>query len=198
MDSPLLLANAADSGKWKCEEWFEWKKQRTKKPPPVGTEWISDFAVRDCQAYLEEEEGEPTILWYEQQSFGKALAQLPGVRHFPPGDEALVRYADACLSGAEKPVHMALSLKSHGTGKNLPAWSRQLFTCPPANGTDWEQGLGREHRPGQLADVVRTQVLHHTASFREAFQQALRDADYQERTTGQRQRLLFATRLGFE
>ena len=64
------------------------------------------------------------------------------------------------------------------------------------SGTAWEQLMGRKHRHGQLADEVRFQVYQHTDEFEGAFAQALQDAAYQQQTTGSRQKLLYATRVG--
>jgi len=53
--------------------------------------------------------------------------------------------------------------------------------------------LGRTHRPGQQADEVTIDVYRHTIEMRAAMTKALRDANYQESTTGNRQKLLAAT-----
>jgi len=66
-------------------------------------------------------------------------------------------------------------------------------TTSPTSGTVWEQLLGRTHRPGQEADEVTVDVYRHTLEMRSAVNKALRDADYQQTTTGNQQKLLSAT-----
>jgi hypothetical protein len=66
-------------------------------------------------------------------------------------------------------------------------------TTAPTSGTVWEQLLGRTHRPGQEADEVTFDVYRHTIELRAAMTKAVRDAHYQQDTTGNRQKLLAAT-----
>ena len=72
-------------------------------------------------------------MWYEHAAFGKRLAELSGWPMFGPdsGSEILQ---------ASDPVIIA-SIKAHGDGKNLQAYSQNLISSPPANGTTWEQCL---------------------------------------------------------
>jgi len=90
------------------------------------------------------------------------------------------------------------SIDAHGTGKDLQGYANHLVTTPPASGVKWEQLLGRSHRPGQLADEVAFQVYAHTRETEGSFRNAVRDALYIEQTTGQKQKLNYADRLGFD
>jgi hypothetical protein len=154
--------------------------------------------VRDVQAFLDEDEGEPAIVWYEQQAVGEALSRLPGVTYFPPGDNRLVQLADR-LGPEDRAPHILISAQAHGTGKNLQTgWARNLVTCPHPSGTTWEQAyLGRTHRQGQWRDEVTAEVNVHTTELLRDFDQARRDAAYQEQTTS-RQKLRYATLVGFD
>ena len=88
----------------------------------------------------------------------------------------------------------AYSVKVHGTGHNLQHLASALVVEPPSNGAAWEQLLGRLHRSGQQADVVRFAVPA-TDVCTERLSKAAADAKYIEETTGSRQRLNFATRV---
>ena len=63
---------------------------------------------------------------------------------------------------------------------------------PPANGSSWEQLLGRLHRQGNLADEIEFYVYLHSREFINAFEQAKNDAEFIEETSGQKQKLNFA------
>jgi len=90
---------------------------------------------------------------------------------------------------------IACSRTAHGAGKNLQDWCRFYVLSPMANGIQWEQTIGREHRDGQKADLVTGDVNLHTTENRKAWDQAIRDAEYILATTGAPQKLLLATRM---
>jgi lipopolysaccharide biosynthesis regulator YciM len=70
-----------------------------------------------------------------------------------------------------------------------------LFCSVPGNKL-LEQAIARCHRPGQEADEVEAEVYQHTEELVRAWHKALEDAEYVEKTTGQRQKILLATRVG--
>lgn len=187
-DSPLLLAQAAAAGRWKSQAWPAWLLVRHRATPPVETVWIDDFLVQDAVRWGREQTG---IIWYEHDAIGQKIAEVGRLPFFGPGPEASARL----LVEAEKPHAQTIvaSIKAHGTGKNLQAWSSQLITTPPSNGAIWEQMLARTHRPGQQADEVEVYVYRHTVELREALEKAKKDAQYIEETTGQVQKLCYAS-----
>lgn len=87
----------------------------------------------------------------------------------------------------------ALSIWSHGTGKNLQAYHENLVLNPPSSGQRWEQLIGRTHRPGQTEDTVRFILLTWHGVQQRSIVAAKRAATYLQKTTGQRQKLLSAT-----
>jgi hypothetical protein len=87
-----------------------------------------------------------------------------------------------------------MSLSAHGTGKNLQAWSNQVLIHPLAHPSTWEQLLARTHRPGQQEDEVKFHVIS-GGLFGKAFYNAIKDAQYIQDTTGQNQRLIYATKI---
>jgi len=163
--------------------WIRWDKQRHKKPPPTVPVWISDFFVRWAKRWSESQ-GEPVILWYDTKAVEAALVEA-GLPVYGAGTEVPME-AKTC----------GMSIHAHGTGKNLQAWRKQIVLAPPTSGEAWEQLLGRTHRFGQDADEVEVHVCTHTKQFEDAFEGALKNARYIEHTSGNKQKLLFATVVG--
>lgn len=202
LDSPLFVSNALRRREHighpeLYQAWEAWCLVKERPTPPTVVRWVDDFIVRDVAQYLQEQD-QPTIVWYEHSAIGEALGKLPNLTHFPAGDVRLVQLADR-LTREDRAPHILISAAAHGTGKNLQTgWANNLVVCPHPSGTVWEQAfLGRTHRQGQWADEVKVDVNIHTEELVRDFQQALRDAAYQEQTTS-RHKLLYATKIGFE
>lgn len=185
MDSPGLLALAASSGRWASQHWAGWAAVKDRPEPPVRTDWIDRaFAVDLVRKWMSEG---PGIVWYEHKAIGLEVSRALRLAQFEGGSDAALLAATP-----ENTPHPVCSIRAHGTGKNLQAWSRGLILGAPANGTTYEQLLGRMHRDGQLADeVVFTLPLHH-ASIEAALDTALTHAQYKEDTLEGRQKLLYA------
>jgi hypothetical protein len=182
IDSPLLLAKACADGRVASMNYERWAALRDTAKPEVEAVWLSDYLVQDAVAWGKES---PGIVWYEHASLGAAIAKAGGFPLFGPGADGILKERGTRT--------IVASIKAHGTGKNLQCYSRNLVTTAPTSGTVWEQLLGRTHRPGQQADEVTIDVYRHTLEMRAAMTKALRDAQYQESTTGNRQKLLAAT-----
>jgi hypothetical protein len=191
MDSPFLLAQAAEryfQGKregnvWASEYWTAWRELKDRKPPPTVAEWQSDFLVDAAISWARKQKS-PAIIWYEWQTVGERIAAKGRFPHYGAGEDA----------SAEKHDVIVASIRAQGTGKNLQHYSRNLLTSVPPNGTTFEQLSGRTHRPGQEADeVVIDWFGNHVTE--DSFAQVIQDAEYMEETTGQRQKVLYATRI---
>lgn len=189
LDSPLLLARAVQNGTVVLPAWEEWALVKHRLEPPVEAVWVDDYLCHNTRE-LASGEG-PAIIWYEHDAVGERLAQLSGFPLLEGGDKASVDI----LRYAQNPQNVIMSLKAHGHGKNLQAWNKMIFTSCPSNGTVFEQALGRCHRPGQETDEVNAFIFLQTEEVEEAFKSALRDAEYVEQTTGQKQKLNYATKL---
>lgn len=222
MDSPLLLWNAAErwfdgyvvierdsegreksrkeiapktkSGPkpvWESEWFLEWRKVKDTAQPETEAVWIDDFMLKDAQAWLEAHAG---LCWYEFSAFGDELVRRNrgAFVHAGPGEEGNQKVLK--LGGKERCV---ISIRAHGTGKNLQMFSRNLVAQPPGSGDAWEQMLGRTHRSGQEADEVTVEVYRHTTEFKEAVESARRLAEYIQGTFGGTQKLCSKARWGF-
>lgn len=185
MDSPSLLAAAAATGRWPAQHWAAWARVKDRPEPPVRTDWIDrTFAVDLVRKWMSEG---PGIVWYEHAAIGLEVSRALRLAQFEGGSDAALLAATP-----ENTPHPVCSIRAHGTGKNLQAWSRGIILGAPANGTTYEQLLGRMHRDGQQADeVVFTLPLHH-ASIEAALDTALTHARYKEDTLEGRQKLLYA------
>jgi hypothetical protein len=193
LDSPLLIANACERGDFDSANFEAWRKVKDRKPPPVEAIWIDDFLVKAALAWAHDKNSKPGILWYSWRAVGEKLAQS-GLPFFGPGEKAS---AELIKIDAKKHPIIIASIKAHGTGKDLQGYANHLVTTPPSGGVEWEQLLGRSHRPGQLADEVDFKVYVHTLETEGAFRNAVRDAGYIESTTGQKQKLNYSDRLNF-
>jgi hypothetical protein len=189
MDSPFLVGAAIARGDLESEFYAPWcaVRDRYRPHPPVEAVWISDFLIADILRWLSEGEG---IAWIEHTAVATRLAQL-GARVYGSGPQD----ARAILE-ARGPI--VASIAAHGTGKNLQRFSRNLVVSCPSSGATWQQLLGRTHRLGQEADEITADVYQHTDELTAAWGKALETAIYLEHTTGDKQKLLFASRVGFD
>ncbi len=184
MDSPLLCAQAAESGRWASETWAAWCAVKDRPAPPTEAVWRSDYAVRAACVWGREQDV-PSIIWADNVCFGEAIASMLGLSYYGAGTD---------LTKVEEPL-IVCSMRVHGTGCNLQHYSRNLLTSMPPNGKAVEQIIGRTHRPGQEADEVVVDWWGMTDETRDALAAVLEDAAYIEETTSQRQRVSYATKL---
>ena len=188
-DSPLLVggvlsrkdAEGARTGELGAARraWLREQERRPDLPPPTRAVWVSDYLMQDAAEWLRDRPG--ALLWYESRAVADRLEEL-GVKVVRAGE-------DPPLDGNEP---LALSVRSHGTGLDLQRWSSSRILECPSSGMAWEQMLGRTHRPGQQAEEVEAEVYIHTASMRDAWVNANRNAQMIEQATGNRQKLCYA------
>ena len=158
-----------------------WLPYTDTPPPPTKTIWLDDYLVRHAANWANTQ-SEPVILWYSSQAVGELLRSW-GWPVYGAGD-----------SPPLTPHTCAMSIKAHGVGKNLQGWSKALVIAPPSGGLVWEQLLGRSHRQGQQADEVVMFVYAHHQTFKDSLRKAVREARYIEASTGNTQKLLYATK----
>lgn len=196
LDSPFLISTACERGDFKSLAYEAWREVKERPVPPTEAVWISDFLIQRAILWAKENvtKTAPGILWYLHSCVGERLAKESGLPFFGPGTKAS---EDLTKVDVKKTPAIICSIKAHGVGKNLFQFSKNLVISPPSSGADWEQLTARTHRPGQLADEVNVDVYVHTTETENAFRNAVRDALYIETTQGQRQKLLFAEKLGF-
>ena len=207
-DSPALIRDLALAGKLgapakrELEAWLEMRPRYYDngrvEPPTVavdldpGPEWLAQLA----KAWAAK--NRRGIIWYATPRVGRAL----GAAGFP----VFGRGTDL---GHENPRSLrhpvvAAKIDVQGTGKNMQltetgnrpkGWNRNLALEFRGSGRRWEQKLGRNHRPGTVADEVYWDVLVDGGHRSEMFASAKIGAKYIQSTTGSKQRLCYATYL---
>lgn len=206
LDSELLLANAAERWRkkaeegispksesarlWECPEWVEWKKVkgRYRPTPPTETVWLSDYIIQDVVRRGHEvlSRNRRPIVWCQHRALQERLAQESGWPSYGAGDDA---------TKATAPI-IICSTHNQKEGKNLQdRYDYNIITSIQPNGEVCEQVLGRTHRPGQRADDVWADYYAHSLELQEAMDQVIADASYIQETTGQIQKILYATKL---
>ena len=134
------------------------------------------------------------IVWVWHQGIGQWLVEALRAAdldplHCPAGDQ----HNESILDPANQGRVIVASMKAHGTGKNLQAFSQQLFLQWPRNAKTAEQTLGRMHRNGQEASEVWANTCTTSEFDQLCFAATLNDSLYIHQTTGNRQKLIYAT-----
>jgi hypothetical protein len=182
---------------WNSEWWPQWKAVRDTACPEPDAVWVDKYLVKLSVDWLASIKGSGAILWYDFRAFGQAVVEECRVRKIPyvycgPGEEGNQKLLS--LTGRELCI---MSIKAHGTGKNLQMFNKNLVANPPSSGSMWEQLLGRTHRTGQEADEVTVEVFRHTEAMRKAVDTARELSEYIEGTWGVQQKLASKATWGF-
>jgi len=169
--------------------YAEWKKLEPTFVPNHVPIWLSTHAIDSCARWSR---GNPWggIVWCEHVAFAKKLEDATGWRYF--GSEGVCAEDGSFIENARVKEIVIASVDANSTGRNLQKWRTALFTSPPMGSQAWEQQLGRQHRDGQKADVVRVQYFVGCVEHATSAQKALVEATYVQQTTGQTQKLLTA------
>jgi hypothetical protein len=199
-DSPKLVGNQIEAEYMQGARlamhraWYAWERERHKPPPPVEAVWVDSYLIDHAEKWLDRELlwrekstrylHRPGIIWYSSSAVGEQLAAR-GIPTFGAGEDPM---ADPYV---REGLECAMSIRAHGTGKNLQEWSWAYVLEPPSGGAAWEQLLGRLHRQGQTADDVTFAVAQHAPSFVGALRSARADAQYIESVSGNRQKLCY-------
>ena len=187
LDSMLQVANAVDAGIIDGQDILgRWRELEPTFKPNTEWVWLSDVVLKMCASWAEKH---PGIIWVEHVAFATRLEQDAGLVYY--GREGLSkdkRFIDDHAQGRA----MIASAHANNEGRNLQAWSESLTVGVFQNGSQWEQVIGRQHRPGQEADEVSFDVIVGCFEHVKHWEQSLADARYQQDTLGQPQKLLYA------
>lgn len=158
---------------WPSLAWPEWEEVRSTVHHLTEGVWLSDFFVEDALAWLQEG---PGVAFYEFDDVARKIRALARERGIPlvyagpksdGGDEVI-----KSLEQGEGKESVLASFRAHGTGKHLHMFNRALVLNPMSSGQEWEQGLGRLHRPNQKSDEVNFWTYRHTETCRSAMVKA--------------------------
>lgn len=205
LDTPGQVTDMVRKGILISPEYGQWiheleKPRADGKPFVVNTEpvFLSDAVIDVCIQWMKEG---PGIVWTEHSAFARRLSQKSGVPYY--GREGVNSQGVSILEHAkiwqnprddiylDKPL--IASRQANGTGKNLQKFYRNLMPIAPTSASDWEQTLGRTHRDGQKADEVSNTLLFTIQDQVEALDKVRAQARRISDTTGQEQKLCYAT-----
>lgn len=205
MDSPKLLERAAERWRewdeagrpvrkpeksWHSQFWAAWRKMREVNPPTRVAKWVSSHVTGWAQEWLAKSTT-PAIIWTQYVAQATRLAGVLGVPVYTEGMDA-----EEAVE-AKHPV-IVCTISSQGTGKNLQGWySRNLVLTTQMGGGTVEQLVGRTHRPGQEADEVVVDLVCSIPEHDAALERAVADAMYVRDSTGAKQKILYADRVGW-
>lgn len=159
--------------------YSEWERMKPTFEPGSKPLWLSDHALNWCADWGRE----PGIIFVDHVAFGIELEKRTGWKFYQQGgkDRHGKRVDALYKKGQHAKETVICSRFSCGTGKNLQAWNRMLFTGMPANNRDFEQAVGREHRSGQDRPV-HVDVLVGCKEHVESVAKVLADAARQTQT----------------
>jgi len=184
-DSPFLIESGfhqlpVDIQNTFMNSFLGWQEEKTKQVPPRTSVWISDYMVEDIHTWARSQGEHPYIVWVDLVDVGERIGEVLSIPYYR-GKMPLPTEPEPCV----------MSISSHGVGKNLQAWSRNLIVSPIADPARWEQMLARTHRLGQVEDVVTFTVYSHSV-FGRCLTKARQQAETVSEITGQPQRLVYA------
>ena len=160
----------------------KWQTVKHRPAPPRDSVWVSDYLINYISNWVSEQTI-PYIIWVDSVDLGDRLSERLNITYYGAG-ASVPTTAEPCI----------MSIRSHGTGKNLQAWSVNLVVSAIADPSTWEQMIARTHRNGQLADEVLVYVFSHSI-FGSSFGNAYKQAKVVSETTGQPQRIVYADKL---
>lgn len=142
------VRQACIAGEIRSQAWADWVVAEPTFTPAFKPVWLSEHALE----WIREWGGaRPGIVWTDHRAFAMRLAAETGWTYYgSKGLDSRKRY----ISKDSGRQTIIASRAANGTGRNLQAFSRMLFTLPPPNNRDFEQNVGRVHREGQKRPVV--------------------------------------------
>jgi hypothetical protein len=202
MDTPMLVGaemarnGAANVPPWLYDPWRYWRSLDFTGRPDRDSRAVRvcDYKIRAAVEWVKGLTEPGALIWVWHQEVGKWITEAltaAGIEcvHCPAGDA----YNRIIIDPANKDKKLVVSIAAHGTGKNLQHFQQQYFLQWPRSAVTAEQALGRTHRSGQAADelVVFTNL---TLEFDQCnFASCLNDSLYIHQTTGNRQKLIYAS-----
>ncbi len=148
---------------------------------------ICDYKIRAAVEWARAHQEEGGLMWFHHPEVGRWVSE------YLAKEQIIHTPAFAGQNEAAFAPGLVLCSYAHATGKNLQHQRNNCFIELRREAHMMEQGLGRTHRSGQMADDVRADIFISSGFDLALFNAILRDADYAQATTGQPQRLCYAT-----
>lgn len=123
--------------------WREWRDIRDDFVPNQKTIWLSDAALRWCEAWGRQG---PGVIWTEDVAFAAELSRRTGWVYYGQGGYS---HDGKYIENAPRGSVVIASRRANSTGRNLQfQWNRCLFAAPVSKSRDFEQAVGRFFREG--------------------------------------------------
>jgi hypothetical protein len=146
IDSPALIESAIKYGRMRdFASGPAWRRIKDRPAPPTKWRWL-DSARADWAA--DWARGCVGIVWVSTPEVGRYIADRARIAYYGAGAAAARKIA---LDTAERSI--VCSIQSHGTGRNLQKFHRNLIFSALSSGREYEQLIGRTHRTGQTRPV---------------------------------------------
>lgn len=171
------------------QEFVAWKEIENTYKPQIIVKWFDFHIMNSVFTYINSLPDKRFLIWCDSIAIGELFGQK--YKYFGLGDsQKLLDY----VTRSEIPnVPICLSIQSNMEGKNLEKFNKNIILTPPNSGKTVEQIIGRTHRQGQKADETLFIFCCHTDELEKSFDNAIIEARYIEKTTGESQKLLKAT-----
>lgn len=137
------------------EAWRAWRAIEPSFRPTVVARWISDSTIAWVRRWIDSEPDRPGLIWTDRPIFGERIRALLGIPYY--GEEGIDPVSGRYIGTETRTC--ATSARAGSTGHNLQAFSRNLCLSIPRSPIEWEQRIGRTHRPGQRAERIDVDLL---------------------------------------
>lgn len=167
-------------------ELVRWRQIRpTFTPEPIAhwfTHDIVDLAVARARK-------DNSLIWIEHVTAGEMIAARHGLPYFGRGGVCATHGSIMDYAGGPA----VASIQAVGEGFNLQdRWNSCIVLNAPPGCVEYEQAIGRFHRQGQQADVVRVTQLCVVQEQIDGFRKAVEQARAAQQTDSQAKKLCLA------
>lgn len=167
-----------------AEAWRSWKEIEPIYRKSVVARWISDRTIEWVGKWIASSDA-PGLIWTDRPIFGERIRAKLGIPYY--GEEGIDPVSGRYIGTETRTC--ATSARAGSTGHNLQAFSRNLCLSIPRSPIEWEQRIGRTHRPGQKAERIDVDLLFGVREDVAAFAAAQEFAANVESLTGSDQKL---------
>lgn len=194
-DSPKQVEDVVTEGALYYDRYDDWKRIEPTYVPHTVPHWLSEHAIDEAIGWALEAATEKAphgtgLIWCKHSAFAERLRDCTGWPYY--ASKGIDARTGVYIEDADPDVPAIVSVDANLEGRDLQfLFSRNLFTSPLDGQDQWEQALGRTHRPGQTSPVAVTIWIGCPENER-ALAKALVQADYAFQTTGQEHKLRMA------
>ncbi len=177
---------------WQALTYPAWRDIEDSVEYEKKEKWIEnggDFLVNDAAAWASDNKG---VIWVQSTAFGHHLSKLAKIPFYNGGPKAEEKML---VEKGNRSIICSIKAVGAGVDGLQNIYNKQLIVETPASNakqTGYEQLLGRLHREGQRKDEVFVEGYFHVREMKDAFRQAVSQAEFNFTMTGNRQKLLFS------